>query len=685
MQRKIVIAAIIILFVLVPAIIAQHSISSDTANQALTDQESRILSLVNSTREYDYDLQLERITLDHEISGYSFRSSGSPGANQSAQWIKSQFETLGLNARLESYEFTNWYLPTEPTLVVDLDGNASTVDDQTIIRSFQAAHYSWPTPQEGTTGQLVFLPLPANLTAFTLPTASTRFTPLSWNDVNVTGKIVVIGMEVNWNPQFSYRFEDLINTQHPVALIYTYWYDWMGFTPPMYNSMGGHSRWGQRLPIGWIDHQDGLWIRNAASSNATAVMKIPAVIENGTNYNVVTELKGATNAEKKIVISGHYDTVMDAGFCDNGAGTAGVIELARVFTEVFQRGIYTPAQTLVFICFTGEELGSIGSIEYVKQHEAEMGDISAVINLDSIGQDTLQVTETLPDDKGLEIDEIVLKAAKDLGVVAELANVGGSDQETFRNPISATSTMKIDWNINPGIDNVTRVRSATMLSSLPLLYEDLWNLGTPGWAHTAYDNSTSTTTLNWTNAEMLGAHTKVAALTIERSLAALYNPFFLEVLTGTGISIVVLAVIMILERKKVKSLLKKAYDEINSYMEAREMAYALILTAFLLFSSFALHARIGRTEATIRGVPTIVDEQYFGYPLEMIALPLGSPTVRPESTLPTLLWTGLFLDISLLFLLSFGVTYLASRLWCVYQSRRLPPAWASSADIADAS
>jgi hypothetical protein len=174
-------------------------------------------------------------------------------------------------------------------------------------------------------------------------------------------------------------------------------------------------------------------------------------------------------------------------------------------------------------------------------------------------------------------------------------------------------------------------------------------------------------------------------LTIVRALAALYDPFFLEALIGIGISILVLAAIMILERKKVKSLLKKAHNEIDSYMEAREMVYALILTAFLLFSSFALHARIGRTEATIRGVPTIVDEQYFGYPLEMIVLPMGSPTVRPESTLPTILWTGLFLDISLFFLFSFGVTYLASRLWCAYQSRRLPPAWASPADIADAS
>jgi hypothetical protein len=678
MSSKLV--ALAILFLLAFPLLLQtgNFAKGDTQNPHLSEKESQVTSLVNGSSTYNYDLELERIALDPHISGYSFRSAGSPGANQSANWIKNQFEALGLATQLESFEFKNWYLPSQPTLVVDLDGNSSTVNDQVAVNSFQATHYSWPTSQEGIASKLVFLPLPEKLTRSTLPTVSTLVAPLNWTNVNLTGKIVVIGMEVNWNSQFSLRFEDLLRRQSPLALIYTYWYDWMNFTPPTYDSMAGRSRWDQKLPTGWIDYQDGLWLRNAINANTSAVVKIPAIVENGIDYNVVAKLNGVTDPEKTIVICGHYDTVMDAGFCDNGAGTAGVIELARVLTDAAQRGIYTPAQTLVFIGFTGEELGFVGSIEYIKEHKAEIQEISAVINLDSIGQGTLQVSETLPDDHGVKIEDIVLKAAEDLGVNAESVDVGGSDQETFRNPISAANTMKTDWNIDPGIDDSARVKSATMLSSSPLFYSDYWSLGVAGLAHTAYDNSTSTTTLGWTSAEVLEAHVRVAALSVMRTLAALYDPFLFEVSVGFGIGAVVFAVIVLIERRRVWTFLKKAREQIDSYMEPRETVYSLILTAFLLFSSFAAHTRIGRTEATIHGVPTIVNEMLLGFPFEMIALPVGSTTTGTQATQPTILWVGLFLNISLFFLLAFGLTYVASRTWYTYKSRKLTAMWVSS-------
>jgi hypothetical protein len=46
-------------------------------------------------------------------------------------------------------------------------------------------------------------------------------------------------------------------------------------------------------------------------------------------------------------------------------------------------------------------------------------------------------------------------------------------------------------------------------------------MGTPGWIHTPYDNSTSTTTLDWVETADLGNHVKVAALSISRITAPL--------------------------------------------------------------------------------------------------------------------------------------------------------------------
>jgi hypothetical protein len=156
-----------------------------------------------------------------------------------------------------------------------------------------------------------------------------------------------------------------------------------------------------------------------------------------------------------------------------------------------------------------------------------------------------------------------------------------------------------------------------------------------------------------------------------RALAELYSPFFFEVSVGAGIGVVVFAAIVLVERKRVKAFVKKAHEEIESYMEPREVLFSLILTAFLLFSSFASSARIGRIETTIRGIPTITNERRFGFPFEMMTLPLGSTGAQPASTLPTILWSGFLLNALLFFLISFGITYLTARLWYTYKARKL--------------
>jgi hypothetical protein len=689
MSKKAALTTVVLFSLLSAVILGEVGVFATTQYPRLTAQESEVISQVNGTSAYDYDLELERIALDHNVSEYAFRSAGSPGATYTADWIKSQFESLGLETHLESFEFTNWSMPSQPTLVIDQDGNADTIDDQTSIKCFQSAHFSWSTSEEGIFGDLVVLPLPEDLTwndfrgGDLMPTLNSS----AWMQ-DTTGKILLIGREVNWYYRYRWFFEKKLDSQPPAALIYTYWYDWMNFTPPLYGSMAGVTLWNRKLPTGWVDYNDGLLIRNMeARVDVSASVKIPAKIGYGTHYNVVGKLTGSANPEKAIIISGHYDTVMDAGFCDNGAGVAGVIELARVFTDAARMGVYKPEQTLIFIGFTGEELGFIGAIEYIRQHKAEMKSISALINLDCIGHSNLTVSETFPDDNGLELDEIVLKAAQDLGVKAQLESPGGSDQEAFRNPKEATSYYRDYWGSDPGINDTARVKSSTMLGSYPLFYSDKFTGGEPGWIHTAYDNSTSTVTLNWVKTEDLEAHIKVAALSVMRFFAALYNPLMSQLIIGSAIGSVILAVAIVLERSKVKAALAWLYDHITYYMDTREFFYVFLLTAFLLFSSYAAHSRVGNVEVISNGVPTVLSMRFFGYPFEMFGIPLrlsitqldleavtSELTTNPATNMPVILWFGLLLSIVLFFLVAFGITYLVMRLNYAYQSRKSPEA-----------
>jgi hypothetical protein len=122
-------------------------------------------------------------------------------------------------------------------------------------------------------------------------------------------------------------------------------------------------------------------------------------------YNVVAVLPGTTNKEERIIISGHYDTIvmgrptgsapatpgeapamrdpdLDApGVTDDGSGTACVMELARVLSH------YEFEKTLVFVTFAGEEEGLLGASLYAEKARAASQKIEAVLNNDIIGSD----------------------------------------------------------------------------------------------------------------------------------------------------------------------------------------------------------------------------------------------------------------------------------------------------------
>jgi parallel beta-helix repeat protein len=511
--------AILLASMIVSALVPQFHGNFDFAlkfqSASLSSSEQQAIALVNGSRAYDYDLELENITLRHP----AFRAAGSSGAYEAANWIEGQFASFGLDSSLESFQFTNWTLLSRPSLVIDEDGNSSTVNDQHMIDSFECEHYSWPTPYDGVFADLVVLPLPSAANLGEIGVNPINMT--EWDKVNTTGKIVLIGREIRWDWYWQQTFVTKLTVQTPSAVVYTWWYSWMNFTPTFFSSAGGRPLspfgsyyWDLKIPAGFVNYEDGLWIRDAESANSTvsANATIRSVINDGTNYNVIGKITGYTNPEKLVIISGHYDTVMCNGFCDNGAGVAGILELAKVFADAAQKEIYKPNYTLVFVAFTGEELDLVGSAQYVKLHKNEMANITAVINLDSIGSDNLYVTKT-PDS---DLNQTITEAAQDLGISITSEEVGGSDQESFRVPAIVDGDINYYWGVDLGISDANSVNSSAMLDSYPLFYSDLWNMGAPGWIHTPYDNSTSTETRNWVEVNNLENHIKVAALTIMR-------------------------------------------------------------------------------------------------------------------------------------------------------------------------
>ncbi|QDT28280.1 Aminopeptidase YwaD precursor [Gimesia panareensis] len=160
--------------------------------------------------------------------------------------------------------------------------------------------------------------------------------------------------------------------------------------------------------------------------------------------NIIGVLEGkGPHADETIVIGAHYDHVgyggegslapgstdVHNGADDNASGTVALIELAR---KLAARKEPLPRR-LVFIAFTGEERGLIGSAHYVKNPIFDLKNTVAMLNMDMVGRltdDKLTVfgTGTAPRWK-----KLVEETAKDYDFKLSLKpeGFGPSDHSSF--------------------------------------------------------------------------------------------------------------------------------------------------------------------------------------------------------------------------------------------------------------
>lgn len=125
-------------------------------------------------------------------------------------------------------------------------------------------------------------------------------------------------------------------------------------------------------------------------ANVTSCTAPPAAI---TLPNIIGQKTGGTLANEWIVVGAHYDsrnslrcdgaTNPQPGANDNASGCAGVIELARVFANI------QTDRSILFMCFSGEEQGLVGSRRYVEAltNSSDISKVKLMLNMDMIGFD----------------------------------------------------------------------------------------------------------------------------------------------------------------------------------------------------------------------------------------------------------------------------------------------------------
>lgn len=151
------------------------------------------------------------------------------------------------------------------------------------------------------------------------------------------------------------------------------------------------------------------------------------------------------SAVNTIVIGAHYDHLglgydhnsLDAnpedkihnGADDNASGTSGVLELAKYFSENNVKENYN----FLFICFSGEELGLLGSKKWCDNPTIDLTKINYMINMDMIGRLNDSTKKLLIYGVGTSPTWVPLleKTNAYFSIKMDSSGIGPSDQTSF--------------------------------------------------------------------------------------------------------------------------------------------------------------------------------------------------------------------------------------------------------------
>ncbi|WP_455244518.1 M28 family peptidase [Petrachloros mirabilis] len=127
---------------------------------------------------------------------------------------------------------------------------------------------------------------------------------------------------------------------------------------------------------------------HSVETNATAHLQWTSLVEPGTLFNILSMIRGSSPGnEETVLIGAHRDHfgsqagLLFAGADDNASGTAVLLEVARVLALA----PIAPKRSVIFISFSGEEQGLLGSRLYVTQPITPLSNAIGMINVDHAG------------------------------------------------------------------------------------------------------------------------------------------------------------------------------------------------------------------------------------------------------------------------------------------------------------
>ncbi len=292
---------------------------------------------------------------------FGSRFGGTPGEKQAADFMKAKLEAYGLsNVHLEPIEYVGWRRG-ETTLEI-----VSPIQKK--IPCISLPH-SPPCELEGAVVDM------------------DEGAPDDF-DVRadeIAGKIVLTTSEVNPKgvKRWIHRNEKYGRSVLAGASGFIFVNHYPGYGP----ATGGIAppNGGQaHIPGISVSYEDGAFLQRLVKRHGEVKIRIASndKCEPMTSWNVIADLPGQEDAAQVVMLGCHYDGHdISQGAADPASGTAALLEAARVLAKYAHNLPYT----IRFALWGVEEIGLIGSTQYVQKHLAALDNLRFYLNMDMAG------------------------------------------------------------------------------------------------------------------------------------------------------------------------------------------------------------------------------------------------------------------------------------------------------------
>jgi len=291
---------------------------------------------------------------------FGSRFGGTKGEHQAAQFIKAKLESYGLsNVHLETVQYEGWRR-----------GNVT----------FEITS---PIQREMPCITLPHSP-PANLEATLIDLGDGAPDVYAERADEINGNIVMTNSEVNpgGSKRWVHRNEKYGRSLLEGAAGFIFVNHYPGFGPA--TGGVGEDGHGGHIPAISLAFEDGAFLQRLIKRHGKVTVRIHSsdVLEPMESWNIIADLPGKENPNQIIMLGCHYDGHdISQGAADPASGAVALLEAARVLAK------YAPnlPVTVRFALWGIEEIGLLGSTQYVADHQAELDKIRFYLNMDAAG------------------------------------------------------------------------------------------------------------------------------------------------------------------------------------------------------------------------------------------------------------------------------------------------------------